>query len=112
MGVYKCENDGCTNPATMECPTCNKLSLPKSHYCAQKCFAAHWPQHKKLHKLVMSIGQGKVGQGQQRVNIGENMYAGNFKWFEFPGKLRYVVCIEQPLWDRERWLCRLKGAYE
>ncbi len=107
MGSYKCESPGCTNPATMECPTCNKLSLPKSHYCAQKCFAAHWPKHKELHKLAKSIGQGKVGQKKQRVNVGEDIYAGNFKWFEFPGKLRYVVCIELP-WGRE--MVNLKGG--
>ncbi len=101
MGSYKCENPGCTNPATMECPTCNKLSLPKSHYCAQNCFAAHWPQHKELHKLAKSIGQGKAGKKKQRVNLGEeNAYAADFKWFEFPGKLRYVVRIELP-WGRE-----------
>ncbi|KAG5192994.1 peptidase M24, structural domain-containing protein [Tribonema minus] len=49
-----CETPGCGKPASMGCPTCIKLGLPRSLYCSQECFKSHWPQHKALHKLVRS----------------------------------------------------------
>ncbi|CAM9502796.1 unnamed protein product, partial [Phaeothamnion confervicola] len=45
-----CETPGCDKPASMACPTCIKLGLPRSLYCSQECFKSNWPQHKARHK--------------------------------------------------------------
>ena len=41
----QCQVEG----ATMQCPTCKKLNLPPSYFCAQECFKSAWPQHKLKH---------------------------------------------------------------
>ncbi len=46
----KCQAPGCSNPANQQCPTCQKLSLPPSHYCSQACFKKAWGEHNQVHK--------------------------------------------------------------
>ena len=45
-----CATPDCTNAATMQCPTCIKLSLPATYFCGQECFAGFWKFHKMAHK--------------------------------------------------------------
>lgn len=52
QGSGKCSTSGCEKPGTMACPTCIKLGLPPSRYCAQECFKGNWPRHKAIHKLA------------------------------------------------------------
>lgn len=45
-----CATPDCPKPATMQCPTCIKLSLPSTYFCGQECFAGFWKFHKMAHK--------------------------------------------------------------
>ena len=45
-----CATPDCAKPATMQCPTCIKLSLPPTFFCGQECFAGFWKFHKMSHK--------------------------------------------------------------
>ncbi|CAN0194037.1 unnamed protein product [Pylaiella littoralis] len=47
-----CSTPGCDKAGTMACPTCIKLSLPPSRYCAQGCFKDDWGRHKEVHRLA------------------------------------------------------------
>ena len=44
-----CSTPDCTKPATMQCPTCIKLSLEPTFFCDQECFTAFWKFHKLCH---------------------------------------------------------------
>ncbi|KAI9188658.1 Methionine aminopeptidase 1 [Blastocladiella emersonii ATCC 22665] len=46
-----CAGAGCGQPATLVCPTCIKLDLPRdaARFCSQACFRANWAVHKQLH---------------------------------------------------------------
>ena len=45
-----CATPDCANKATMQCPTCIKLSLEPTYFCGQECFAGFWKFHKLSHK--------------------------------------------------------------
>lgn len=47
-----CENPECRKPATMQCPTCVKMNLNPSYFCAQECFKNFWNFHKMMHKKI------------------------------------------------------------
>ncbi len=39
----KCSGDDCDNEAgTLQCPTCLKLDIKGSYFCAQDCFKRNW----------------------------------------------------------------------
>lgn len=42
----------CSEPASLQCPKCIELCLPKqqSVFCSQTCFKEAWKEHKKAHK--------------------------------------------------------------
>ncbi|KAL5637036.1 hypothetical protein ACGC1H_000867 [Rhizoctonia solani] len=47
-----CQNPSCVNgnpPSRLECPTCNKLGITGSFFCAQDCFKSAWKVHKAIH---------------------------------------------------------------
>lgn len=51
-GIWQqtCESPGCGQPAKLRCPTCIKLGIHGSFFCAQDCFKESWNEHKKIHK--------------------------------------------------------------
>ncbi|ORZ41190.1 peptidase M24, structural domain-containing protein [Catenaria anguillulae PL171] len=53
---HPCAGVGCTSAATLVCPTCLKLDLPRAtaRFCSQACFRSNWSMHKPLH------GEAKV----------------------------------------------------
>ncbi|OWF55934.1 methionine aminopeptidase 1-like [Mizuhopecten yessoensis] len=59
-----CETPGCSKDAKLQCPTCIKLGIPGSFFCAQDCFKMFWSEHKKIHKLV----QGNEKQTSDQYN--------------------------------------------
>lgn len=67
-----CTTPGCGLPASMGCPTCIKLGLPKALYCTQDCFKRNWAQHKGVHKVAQTRG----------------MMPPEFHSFQFTGNLR------------------------
>lgn len=62
----------------MQCPTCVKLGLPPSYFCAQACFKAAWGQHKLKHSVTASLTPW------QKVLL----HRPEFRDFEFTGPLR------------------------
>ncbi|ELU45933.1 metallopeptidase family m24 domain-containing protein [Rhizoctonia solani AG-1 IA] len=53
-----CQNPSCTNgnpPSRLECPTCNKLGITGSFFCAQECFKS------KAHKVIHAKGDVALG---------------------------------------------------
>ncbi|KAI9221442.1 peptidase M24, structural domain-containing protein [Blastocladiella britannica] len=53
-----CAGPDCGKPATLVCPTCLKLSLPRetARFCAQDCFKRSWAAHKPLHEAAVAAG--------------------------------------------------------
>ena len=47
---HVCSAPGCEQPASMTCPTCVQLDLPKTRFCTQECFKSCWSDHKTVHK--------------------------------------------------------------
>ena len=47
--IRACATPDCANIATMQCPTCIKLTLEPTYFCGQQCFAAFWKFHKLAH---------------------------------------------------------------
>jgi len=45
-----CATPDCSKIATMQCPTCIKLSLEPTFFCGQECFTGFWKFHKLAHK--------------------------------------------------------------
>lgn len=46
----KCLGADCPNDAgSLQCPTCLKLGIKDSFFCAQDCFKKNWATHKVLH---------------------------------------------------------------
>lgn len=43
-----CATYGCGKPASLQCPTCQKLGL-STHFCSQECFKGFWGVHKSKH---------------------------------------------------------------
>ena len=57
-----CDNPECKKPATLKCPTCDKLGLKAAFFCTKECFKNFWPIHKLFHKkgktpLNISLGR-------------------------------------------------------
>ncbi|KAI7833769.1 methionine aminopeptidase 1 [Kickxella alabastrina] len=50
--THSCQSTGCTNIATLQCPTCVKLGLTDSHFCTQSCFRNSWATHKAKHQVT------------------------------------------------------------
>jgi hypothetical protein len=46
-----CATVGCSNDASLQCPTCLKLGITEgSFFCNQVCFKNSWSTHKAIHK--------------------------------------------------------------
>jgi methionyl aminopeptidase len=69
-----CSTISCGKPATLQCPTCLKLGIKGSFFCAQECFKSSWKVHKVVHQRT-SAGS---------TNSTYNPWPG----FEFTGPLR------------------------
>ncbi|CAI8058030.1 Methionine aminopeptidase 1 [Geodia barretti] len=69
-----CSTISCGKPATLQCPTCLKLGIKGSFFCAQECFKSSWKVHKVVHQRT-SAGSA---------NSTYNPWPG----FEFTGPLR------------------------
>mmetsp|Transcript_35685 Transcript_35685/g.43022 ORF Transcript_35685/g.43022 Transcript_35685/m.43022 type:complete len:566 (+) Transcript_35685:143-1840(+) len=54
-----------TELATLQCVLClkNKVPVHKSYHCTQKCFQAHWEQHKALHSRAQTNGADGDDEG-------------------------------------------------
>lgn len=50
MDGRSCEHPECSQPATLQCPTCIKLQIDPSYFCSQECFKSLWGLHKLAHK--------------------------------------------------------------
>ncbi|KAI0695902.1 methionine aminopeptidase [Cytidiella melzeri] len=53
--VVNCQSSACLHgnpPSRLECPTCSKLGIKGSFFCAQDCFKADWKTHKAVHDLA------------------------------------------------------------
>ncbi|XP_027039596.1 LOW QUALITY PROTEIN: methionine aminopeptidase 1-like [Pocillopora damicornis] len=50
VAIRTCESPGCQQPAKLQCPTCIKLGIQGSFFCAQDCFKQNWSEHRKVHK--------------------------------------------------------------
>ncbi|CAH3123419.1 unnamed protein product [Porites lobata] len=74
-----CESSGCNQPAKLQCPTCIKLGIQGSFFCAQDCFKQNWTEHKRVHKIVKAAA--KIEDSKPAVY---NPWPG----FKFSGKLR------------------------
>ena len=46
---HVCSSPNCKQPASMACPTCVELDLPKTRFCTQECFKQAWPVHRAVH---------------------------------------------------------------
>ncbi|XP_068705433.1 methionine aminopeptidase 1-like [Montipora capricornis] len=57
MTERTCESQGCDQPAKLQCPTCIKLGIQGSFFCAQDCFKQNWNEHKKVHKTVKAAAK-------------------------------------------------------
>ncbi|XP_074608474.1 methionine aminopeptidase 1-like isoform X1 [Acropora palmata] len=79
MWQRTCESPGCSQPAKLRCPTCIKLGIHGSFFCAQDCFKESWNEHKKIHKSAREAG-AKI----------ENSKAAFNPWpgYKFSGELR------------------------
>ncbi|KAH8667058.1 putative methionine aminopeptidase, type I [Xylariales sp. PMI_506] len=54
----KCLGADCENDAgDLQCPTCLKLGIKNSFFCAQDCFKRNWSQHKTLHQPALGKTQ-------------------------------------------------------
>ncbi|KNE62651.1 methionine aminopeptidase, type I [Allomyces macrogynus ATCC 38327] len=53
---HPCQGADCTKTATLVCPTCIKLDLPRdtARFCSQTCFKANWATHKLLHQQAQT----------------------------------------------------------
>eukprot|EP00743_Colponemidia_sp_Colp-15_P001878 GILK01002047.1.p1 GENE.GILK01002047.1~~GILK01002047.1.p1 ORF type:complete len:376 (-),score=51.72 GILK01002047.1:173-1300(-) len=71
-----CSSDGCGKPAKMHCPTCVKLGLPKSWFCAQDCFKANWNTHKAVHKLAAAPESSSVISDRHLAKFGGYRFTG------------------------------------
>lgn len=69
-----CCTADCGKPATLQCPTCLKLGIQGSYFCAQDCFKGSWKEHKVVHK------QTSPGKPSSTYNP--------WPGFEFTGPLR------------------------
>ncbi|KAJ1517234.1 Methionine aminopeptidase 1, partial [Coelomomyces lativittatus] len=49
--LHRCNGVHCFLPASLSCPTCLKLNVPKSlsRFCSQTCFKNNWSTHKVIH---------------------------------------------------------------
>ncbi|KAG8627376.1 hypothetical protein KVT40_004859 [Elsinoe batatas] len=60
----KCLGADCSNDAgALQCPTCLKLGVNDSFFCAQDCFKRNWNDHKTIHiihKAVQQSGTNKA----------------------------------------------------
>lgn len=50
ISAYTCSTIDCNKSATLQCPSCIKLSLAPAYFCSQECFKRYWPIHKTFHK--------------------------------------------------------------
>lgn len=83
-----CSTSGCLKPASLQCPTCLKLGIEGSYFCAQECFKSSWKEHKVVHKKTAAGSATKGGA------------ASYDPWpdFQFTGLLRpYPVSPTRPL---------------
>ncbi|KAJ1860932.1 Methionine aminopeptidase 1 [Coemansia sp. RSA 486] len=48
---HTCEAEGCSKPASLQCPNCVKLELKNSFFCSQDCFRKSWSTHKAKHQV-------------------------------------------------------------
>ncbi|CBN77637.1 conserved unknown protein [Ectocarpus siliculosus] len=76
-----CTTPECGKPGTMACPTCIKLGLPASRYCAQACFKGDWGRHKAIHKLAKAKATASSGATTPAVRR-------EFNGYTFSGDLR------------------------
>jgi len=79
---FTCSSPGCTNPATLACPTCLKLGLPPSRFCNQDCFKSSWSVHKDVHKSA------KQAVSATNVVSDPSILPREFAGYEFTGSLR------------------------
>ncbi|KAJ1499455.1 Methionine aminopeptidase 1, partial [Coelomomyces lativittatus] len=54
--LHRCNGVHCFLPASLSCPTCLKLNVPKSlsRFCSQTCFKNNWSTHKVIHAPGLS----------------------------------------------------------
>lgn len=79
----QCANGGCTNKATLRCPTCVQLEIAEeaaSYFCCQECFKSAWVTHKKLHNDVGKPARSLDSSGKRR--------RAAFANYEYTGNLR------------------------
>jgi hypothetical protein len=90
---YKCT--ACGKPASMKCPTCQKLGLPKgmSSFCSQKCFKENWSTHKALHKTMRGSNKKQSSATDGPVDL--LAVPREFKHFEFTGDYRPAYVTPQ-----------------
>ncbi|KAL4968681.1 putative methionine aminopeptidase, type I [Aspergillus stella-maris] len=75
----KCSSADCDNNAgDLQCPTCLKLGIKESYFCAQDCFKRNWSEHKAIHKTVDGKSQNATGLFNP------------FPTFPYPGTVRPV----------------------
>lgn len=78
---HQCSSPGCTNQATLACPTCLKLGIPPSRFCSQECFKNNWNTHKQLHAMIKQAREEESKKDPSTMPI-------EFAGFNFTGKLR------------------------
>ncbi|XP_022787784.1 methionine aminopeptidase 1-like [Stylophora pistillata] len=72
-----CESPNCQQPAKLQCPTCIKLGIQGSFFCAQDCFKQSWSEHKKVHKTAKA-------EDDNNTSVTYNPWPG----YRFTGKLK------------------------
>uniref|UniRef100_A0A1I8G2B9 Methionine aminopeptidase n=1 Tax=Macrostomum lignano TaxID=282301 RepID=A0A1I8G2B9_9PLAT len=78
-----CETPNCGKEAKFRCPTCVKLGIDGSYFCAQDCFKSYWKDHKKVHALVEKLhpGSALAADKQQPLEL-------SWPGYHFTGSLR------------------------
>ncbi|KAK3089840.1 hypothetical protein FSP39_006979 [Pinctada imbricata] len=88
-----CETPGCGKDAKLQCPTCIKLGVPGSFFCAQDCFKAFWSEHKKVHKKAKETAQENKGDYNPWPGF---RYTGSLRAFEVTPKRTIPDHIPRP----------------
>eukprot|EP00744_Colponema_vietnamica_P013542 GILI01018972.1.p1 GENE.GILI01018972.1~~GILI01018972.1.p1 ORF type:complete len:173 (-),score=39.21 GILI01018972.1:109-582(-) len=91
MEGRSCSTEGCSNPASLQCPTCVKLGIAGSFFCSQDCFKSSWGVHKNVHKTsaatagASSSSAAAAGSAQAE---DDSAHLKLFETFTFTGSLR------------------------